>query len=88
MAAKILKYVSPVLSDALLCNITKDHVRLGGREIEVLKWIMAGKSAWETGAIMAISERTVRHHLTNIYKKLDVVNSTQAVAEAIRSGIL
>ena len=88
MAAKVIKYTSPILSDTLLSNISKSNVQLGKRETEVLKWIMAGKSAWETGIIMSISERTVRHHLTNIYKKLDVVNSTQAVAEAIRSGII
>ena len=53
---------------------------LTSREIETLKWAREGKSAWEIGRIMGISERTVKFHFSNIYTKLDVVNRAQAVA--------
>jgi DNA-binding CsgD family transcriptional regulator len=61
---------------------------LSPREREVLKWIGAGKSSWEAGMILRISERTVNFHLMNILRKLDVVNRPQAVAMALKLGLL
>jgi DNA-binding CsgD family transcriptional regulator len=63
-------------------------VTLSGRELEVLKWICAGKSSWETGMILQISERTVNFHVKNIVRKLDAVNRPQAVAMALKLGLL
>jgi len=63
-------------------------VPLSGRELEVLKWISAGKSSWETGMILRISERTVNFHVKNIVRKLDAVNRPQAVAMALKLGLL
>lgn len=62
--------------------------RLTERELEALKWAKVGKSYWETGRIMNISERTVRFHLSNVYKKLNVINRTQAVARAVKVGYI
>lgn len=61
---------------------------LSARELEVLKWIGAGKSSWEAGTILRIAERTVNFHLRNILKKLDAVNRPQAVAMALKLGLL
>jgi DNA-binding CsgD family transcriptional regulator len=61
---------------------------LSSREREVLKWIGVGKSSWETGMILKISERTVNFHLGNIMRKLDAVNRPQAVAMALKLGLL
>jgi len=61
---------------------------LSAREREVLRWISAGKSSWEVGTIMEISERTVNYHIRNIIRKLDAVNRPQAVALALRLGLL
>ena len=58
------------------------------REKETLKWAYEGKTAWEIGIILSISERTVKFHLNNIYQKLNVTNRSQAVAKAIRYGIV
>lgn len=58
------------------------------REKETLKWAYEGKTAWEIGVILSISERTVKFHLNNIYQKLNVANRSQAVAKAIRHGIV
>jgi DNA-binding CsgD family transcriptional regulator len=57
-------------------------------EIECLKWAAAGKSAWETSKIMTISERTVKFHLSNARYKLQSVNTTQAVAQAMSARLL
>jgi len=61
---------------------------LSARELEVLKWVSVGKSSWETGMILRIAERTVNYHVKNIMLKLDAVNRSQAVAKAVRLGLL
>lgn len=58
------------------------------RELEALRWTMEGKTAWEVGAIMNISERTAVLHLQNGMHKLNCVTKHQAVLRAIRLGIL
>jgi DNA-binding CsgD family transcriptional regulator len=53
--------------------------RLTAREAEVLRWVAAGKSDAQIGAILRISARTVQKHLQNVYDKLGVENRTAAV---------
>lgn len=62
--------------------------RLSEREIEILKWARDGKSAWETGVILAVSESTVRTHLERIRNKMGVSSKHQAVLRAISLGLL
>jgi LuxR family quorum sensing-dependent transcriptional regulator len=62
--------------------------RLTPREREVLAWIAAGKSAWETATILSISQKTVVHHLDHIRRKLGAANTTQAVVVALQAGEL
>jgi LuxR family transcriptional regulator, quorum-sensing system regulator SinR len=64
------------------------RLRLTPREEEVLSWAAAGKSYWEIGIILGISERTVRYFMGNVRMKLDVVSNKQAVAEAIWHGLI
>jgi len=61
---------------------------LTSREREVLTWVALGKSAWEIGEILKISERTVEWHVENTCRKLDAVNRTQAIAIALRDRII
>ena len=61
---------------------------LTNREQEVLQWTAKGKGCWEIGHIVGISERTVKFHLQNIYRKLNVVNRAQAVAIAAENKLL
>ncbi len=65
-----------------------EKIKLTPREKEVLTWVSQGKGGWEVGEIIGISERTVKFHLQNIYKKLDVINRAQAVTKAIQCNIL
>jgi DNA-binding CsgD family transcriptional regulator len=58
------------------------------KEVEVLKWVMEGKTNWEISRILPISEATVKYHLGNIFRKLEVVNKGHAVAKALQGGIL
>jgi len=61
---------------------------LSKKERECLQWVANGKTAWEIGIIMRISEPTVVFHLKNVMKKLDVVNRYQALAVALRLGLV
>ncbi len=65
-----------------------DAPNLTPRELEALRWTMEGKTAWEVGAIMSISERTAVLHLQNSMRKLSSVNKHQAVLKALRLGLL
>lgn len=66
----------------------KETIYLTAREHEILKWVSEGKGCWETGAILGISERTVKFHLQNIYRKLNVVNRAQAITKAMRYALI
>jgi DNA-binding CsgD family transcriptional regulator len=61
---------------------------LGPREIECLSWTMEGKTAWEVGAILGLAEATVVSYLRNAMRKLECVNKQQAVARALRFGLI
>ena len=58
-------------------------VRLTARELEVLKWTAEGKTGWEVGRLLNISERTAIFHLANAARKLGAYGRSQAVARAI-----
>ncbi|QBC32699.1 LuxR family transcriptional regulator [Pandoraea sp. XY-2] len=62
--------------------------KLSPREIESLLWAARGKTAWEIGLILRISEHTVTFHLNNAKRKLGAVNRHQAIAAAISSGAI
>jgi DNA-binding NarL/FixJ family response regulator len=56
------------------------------REMEVLRAIVDGKSNREIAAELFISEKTVKNHITNMLRKLDVQDRTQAAVLALREG--
>jgi LuxR family quorum sensing-dependent transcriptional regulator len=63
-------------------------VKLSEREREILKWTALGKTAWDIGEILQISNRTVEWHIAQSMKKLGAVTRTQAVILAIQYGLL
>lgn len=70
---------------------TEPHVEwpeLTSRELETLRWTMEGKTAWEVGRILSISELTAVRHLNNATHKLGCVNKHQAVVKALRLGLV
>ena len=58
------------------------------RELEVIKALAQGKSNKEIARDLDISEKTVRNHASNIYKKLHIFDRTQAVIYAVRRGLV
>ena len=63
-------------------------VELSEREKSCLGWTALGKSSWEIGQILSISENTVTFHIKNAMRKLGVSNRTVAVVNAIRLGLI
>jgi transcriptional regulator EpsA len=55
---------------------------LSKREIQVLHWVKNGKTNNEIGLILGISAPTVKNHLQNIMRKLNVNNRAQAVGKS------
>ncbi|WP_436125305.1 helix-turn-helix transcriptional regulator [Aminobacter sp. LjRoot7] len=62
--------------------------KLTPRELECLRWASAGKTSSETSIILGRSLETVRLHIKNAIAKLDAANRSQAVAMAIRLGLI
>ncbi|RQP24300.1 helix-turn-helix transcriptional regulator [Piscinibacter terrae] len=77
-----LAVLLPELRDAA------NEVALTLREMECLQWTMEGKTAWEVGQILSISEQTAVRHLNNATHKLGCANKHHAVIRALRQGIL
>ena len=65
-----------------------ERPQLTPRELECLRWTMDGKTAWEVGELLGISERTAVLHLNNGMHKLDCTNKHQAVLKALRLGLI
>ena len=65
-----------------------DRPALTPCELEALHWTMEGKTAWEVGAILGISERTAVLHVNNAMHKLGCVNKHSAVLKALRLGLI
>lgn len=65
-----------------------ERPKLTPRELDCLRWTMEGKTAWEVGTILGISERTAVLHLNNGMHKLGCANKHQAVLKALRLGLL
>ena len=64
------------------------RVRLTDRERDCLLWTARGKTAWEVGQILTISEETVLFHLKNVTRKLGVFSKHHAVVKAIVQGYI
>jgi len=64
------------------------RVRLTDRERDCLVWTARGKTAWEVGQILSISEETVLFHLKNVTRKLGVFSKHHAVVKAVIQGYI
>ena len=70
-------------------DIEKDKITLlTNRELEVLAQVANGMFNKEIATNLNISERTVKNHISNIFKKIDVSDRTQAAVFAIKNNII
>lgn len=61
---------------------------LTAREAQALLWAAEGKTAWEVGRILGVSEATAAAHLTRAAEKLAAVNRAHLIARAFVRGVL
>ncbi len=79
------------VTDIIFNNIKKEKTSsaedslLSSKEKEILKMLSLGKTNKEIGAALYISEKTVRNYVSNIFKKINVSNRTEAAAYWIRN---
>jgi two-component system NarL family response regulator len=64
------------------------HPELSERERQVLQYMANGRSNKEIGQILYISENTVKAHVKSILTKLDAMGRTEAIAIAIKRGLI
>mgnify|MGYP004579084719 FL=1 len=87
-------YIQPNLIPALnsrLINRDMDKEKLASltkREVEILTQVACGMFNKEIAVNLNISERTVKNHISNIFKKIDASDRTQAAVFAIRNNIV
>lgn len=87
-------YIQPSLIPALnskMIEKDKDEVKIDSltrRELEVLKLLAIGMYNKEVAEKLDISERTVKNHVSNIFKKIEVTDRTQAAVFAIRNSLV
>lgn len=83
--------LTPRVAEKLLKQLNTPKMaetNLTGRELEVLNLISLGLKYEDIAEALGISAHTVRHHIEKIYKKMNVNSRGQAVAQAVRSGII
>ena len=71
-----------------LTEQTDNADALTKREIQLLHWMVEGHSNRVIAKELFISENTVKYHIRNIFQKLEVQNRTEAVAYALREGLI
>ena len=87
-------YIQPSLIPALnskMIEKNEDEIKIESltkRELQVLKELAVGKFNRDIAKEMDISERTVKNHISSIFKKLDVTERTQAAVFAIRNNLI
>jgi DNA-binding NarL/FixJ family response regulator len=69
-------------------SASTDDPPLTSRELEILQLVAAGSTNGEVARRLWITEQTVKFHLRNIYRKLDVANRTQASHYAHTRGLV
>lgn len=92
-ARGVLAVIGPHLLEAysrlwVAVDAATEHGVLTRREREVLCWAREGKTYWEIGCILGISERTVKFHFARVKEKLDAVTPCHAIAKAMSMGLI
>jgi two-component system, NarL family, response regulator len=76
----------PSIASKLAQSMT--HPELSERELQVLQYMANGRSNKEIGQVLYISENTVKAHVKSILAKLDAMGRTEAIAIAIKRGLI
>jgi DNA-binding NarL/FixJ family response regulator len=75
-------------SNCTLCLRASSDPNLTPRECEVLRLVARGMTNKSIGAVLRISEHTVRNHLCSIYQKLNLKNRLQVAVYSVTHGLV
>lgn len=84
----LIKVTSHRGGPSMMLNATQASKKITKREFEILQWLHMGKTNWEISSILQISPLTVKNHVQNILRKLDVENRGQAAVKAAKLGLV
>jgi len=79
-------FIPPAIAAKLAERLPGDE--LSPRELEVLRLLAEGKPNKLIGVALSITEVTVKSHVKSLFKKLNVLSRTEAIAVANRRGLL
>jgi DNA-binding NarL/FixJ family response regulator len=68
--------------------LAQGNAGLTKRELEILRLVSEGHSNAQLARMLWVTEQTVKFHLSNVYRKLDVANRTEAARWAQLQGLL
>ena len=88
MSSMIARQVITVFQKNAAIDAIPEDYGLSDREKQVLNKLSEGDNYQQIADSLFISVDTVRHHIRNIYKKLHVHSQSEAVAKAIRKGVI
>jgi DNA-binding NarL/FixJ family response regulator len=87
--------ISPVIAGRLLNHVRtqaqpelQPTTQLSARELDVLRLVAEGRDNADIAAVLFISPKTVKNHISNILMKLQIENRIQAAVYAVRRGIV
>lgn len=87
-AMQLLSTYAIAKSLELISQQCRSPANLTARELSALRWAAEGKSRWEIGNLMGISEHGADKHLRTIRSKLGTTTTAFAIAEAFRAGLI
>ncbi len=75
-----------VLGEHHLSALCPPQPKMSERELEVLKWSAAGKTAADVACILSLSQSTVNFHIRSVITKTNAANKAGAIAIAALRG--
>jgi len=92
--AEVLRLLTPHLHQALIRLVAHAlrgsplEIHLTPRERDMLSWLYLGKTNWEIGSLLGITEKTVKNRMSGVFDKLGVHNRTQLLVRISDMGLL
>ncbi len=82
------KYLDQKTKKMILSGKSDVFDLLTSRELEVIRYLAEGRSNKDISDLLYISEKTVKNHISNIFKKLGVNDRTSAAMYAVKKGLI
>jgi len=77
-----------IVSEHHLARLSSPPLKMSERELEVLRWSAAGKTAADVACILSLSQSTVNFHIRSVITKTNAANKAGAIAIAMMRGLI